>query len=109
MTEICEKCGGEKLMYDYPWCSHCDKPGCETLEYLNLIKCLDYLEVRRPGIKGRLWALFGDMGHVRNDTYTYIALVDTWVTDAPREIPEDLKFFREIFDIEEGAYFEVSW
>jgi len=100
--KICTSCGRQKEMYYKLWCPICEKPIIESVEFYNLIKCLDHIEaIGHSGYKDRMWNYIMDyvqgndsMIHLYNDN----------------EANEDIKLLFDTFDIkEEMMDFYVSW
>ena len=110
MSNLCPDCGNPKEMYGVLWCPKCEKPQKESMEYLNLIKCLKHIEaLGHEGYYKRMWdkVLFThivDGGG--NDSCFHFSIEEEYAD--PEQWP-DIKLLRDTFDLGDGAMFFVSW
>ena len=86
------------------------KPQKKSLEYLNLIDCLNYVEsLGHEGYYDRMWdkVMFGDIvDGGGNDSYFYFHIDEEY---ADKEYWPDIKLLRDTFDLGDGIAFFVSW
>ncbi len=83
----------------------------KTVKILNFLDVLDYLEKTRPGLRERLWKIYGE--YINNDSYLFLA-TEEWFYERWKnkdEIKKDLELLlKEYPEIEEGKIlFSVSW
>ena len=96
-------------MYYDLWCPRCDKPPIKTLEYINLIKMLVYLEVKKPGIRKRVWDSISE-SIWGNDTTVFLNFGEEMQDCISGNLKEDYELIiKEYPEAEDGMMFEVSW
>ena len=98
-------------MYYKPWCPTCDKPKIRTIQYLNLYKCLMYLEAHgHKGVHDRVWDHMVDQGLIKNDTKFGYHFPEEDEPYMKEQQIADMRLIKDTWEIEEDhIHFEVSW
>jgi len=107
-NKLCDKCSEEMDMYYGLWCPRCEKPPVKTYVCINLVKMLRYLEVKRPGIKDRIWRVISD--HIGNNTIVDIDFGDEMQDCLTDDLEDDYELMiKEYPEAKGDMSFEISW
>lgn len=101
----CEKCGSPLDMHYHLWCPTCT-PKAELVEdaLIDMLKCLRWCEVRKEGIKDRVWRYLCDNYEFLNDTIIRFRFED-WL----KEDNEYLQFVAKEFSGLGIKMVEFTW
>lgn len=87
------------------------KPKPETVQCIDLIGVLNYMNQIRPGLKERVFRDLADHGFIINDTmFRFFFDIEDCSDDPNPELTADYRAIVQEFEIEEGSMiFSVSW
>lgn len=106
----CPKCQKPLEMYYRPICFHCERPKPKTVQQINLILSLEWLERHGyEGIKDRVWSDLFEYYHFTNDSSFSVTLGPGYDYETGYQgVDEFHQALKELYN--NGTYLvEVSW